>query len=131
MTRGKSTARAAPAPGRPLPGREHGPAVVVAVASLSRGLPQVPLDGGAQGASSLLLQEPLLSCVPHCYAQEVSRLCHLPAGTYRIVPSTYLPDTEGAFTVTVETRIDRRSIHSQEMLGQLLTEASFMAVMKS
>uniref|UniRef100_A0A480LPV9 Calpain-10 n=1 Tax=Sus scrofa TaxID=9823 RepID=A0A480LPV9_PIG len=68
---------------------------------------QVPLDGRAQGASSLLLQEPLLSCVPHCYAQEVSRLCHLPAGTYRIVPSTYLPDTEGAFTVTVETRIDR------------------------
>ncbi|KAB1279081.1 Calpain-10 [Camelus dromedarius] len=51
-------------------------------------------------------------------------------GTYRIVPSTYLPDTEGAFTVTVETRIDRRSIHSQEMLGQLLQEASFMAVMK-
>uniref|UniRef100_A0A8C3YSU7 Calpain 10 n=1 Tax=Catagonus wagneri TaxID=51154 RepID=A0A8C3YSU7_9CETA len=93
--------------------------------------PQVPAEGEAQDASSLLLQEPLLSCVPHCYAQEVSRLCHLPAGTYRIVPSTYLPDTEGAFTVTVETRIDRRSIHSQEMLGQLLKEASFMAVMKS
>ncbi|XP_064341417.1 calpain-10 isoform X2 [Camelus dromedarius] len=77
-----------------------------------------------------VFQEPLLSCVPHCYTQEVSRLCHLSAGTYRIVPSTYLPDTEGAFTVTVETRIDRRSIHSQEMLGQLLQEASFMAVMK-
>ena len=45
--------------------------------------------------------------MPHCYAQEVSRLCHLPAGAYRIVPSTYLPDTEGAFTLTVETRIDR------------------------
>ena len=55
----------------------------------------------------MLLQEPLLSCVPHCYAQEVSRLCHLSQGTYWIVPSTYLPDTEGAFTVTVETRIDR------------------------
>uniref|UniRef100_A0AC11AM35 Calpain 10 n=1 Tax=Ovis aries TaxID=9940 RepID=A0AC11AM35_SHEEP len=93
--------------------------------------PQVPADGGGQDASSLLLQEPLLSCVPHCYAQEVSRLCHLPAGAYRIVPSTYLPDTEGAFTVTVETRIDRRSIHSQEMLGQPLREASFMAVMKA
>uniref|UniRef100_A0AC11DLM9 Calpain 10 n=1 Tax=Ovis aries TaxID=9940 RepID=A0AC11DLM9_SHEEP len=92
---------------------------------------QVPADGGGQDASSLLLQEPLLSCVPHCYAQEVSRLCHLPAGAYRIVPSTYLPDTEGAFTVTVETRIDRRSIHSQEMLGQPLREASFMAVMKA
>ncbi|XP_044801326.1 calpain-10 isoform X2 [Bubalus bubalis] len=92
---------------------------------------QVPADGGGQDTPSLLLQEPLLSCVPHCYAQEVSRLCHLPAGAYRIVPSTYLPDTEGAFTVTVETRIDRRSIHSQEMLGQPLREASFMAVMKA
>ncbi|MXQ98306.1 hypothetical protein E5288_WYG018453 [Bos mutus] len=68
---------------------------------------RVPADGGGQDAPSLLLQEPLLSCVPHCYAQEVSRLCHLPAGAYRIVPSTYLPDTEGAFTLTVETRIDR------------------------
>ena len=74
---------------------------------LSPRLRQVPVDGGSQGASRLLLQDPLLSCVPHCYAQEVSRLCHLSAGTYRIVPSTYLPDTEGAFTVTIATRIDR------------------------
>ncbi|XP_014322481.1 calpain-10 isoform X3 [Myotis lucifugus] len=83
---------------------------------------QVPADNGGQGTPSLLLQKPLLSCVPHCYTQEVSRVCHLSAGTYRIVPSTYLPDTEGAFTVTIATRIDRRSIHSQEMLGQLLQE---------
>ncbi|XP_057407760.1 calpain-10 isoform X1 [Balaenoptera acutorostrata] len=101
--------------GAPAPGRPGG----------------VPADGGGRDAPSLLLQEPLLSCVPHCYAQEVSRLCHLSQGTYWIVPSTYLPDTEGAFTVTVETRIDRRSIHSQEMLGQLLKEASFVAVMKA
>uniref|UniRef100_A0A8C0N4V1 Calpain 10 n=2 Tax=Canis lupus familiaris TaxID=9615 RepID=A0A8C0N4V1_CANLF len=93
--------------------------------------PQVPVDGGGPGAPCLLLQEPLLSCVPHCYAQEVSRLCHLSAGTYRIVPSTYLPDTEGAFTVTIATRIDRRSIHSRERLGQLLQESSFLAVMKT
>ncbi|XP_045874547.1 calpain-10 isoform X3 [Meles meles] len=92
---------------------------------------QVPVDGGSRGAPDLLLQEPVLSCVPHRYAQEVSRLCHLSAGTYRIVPSTYLPDTEGAFTMTIATRIDRRSIHSQERLGQLLQEASFMAVMKT
>ncbi|XP_074172231.1 calpain-10 isoform X3 [Rhinolophus sinicus] len=92
---------------------------------------QVPADGGGQGTASLLLQKPLLSCVPHCYAQEVSRLCHLSAGTYRVVPSTYLPDTEGSFTVTIATRIDRRSIHSQERLGQLLQEASFLAVMKT
>lgn len=106
---------------------------------------QVPADGAAQGTASLLLQKPLLSCVPHCYARDVSRLCHLSAGTYRIVPSTYLPDTEGTFTVTIATRIDRkqdpegdravlcrrRSIHSREMLGQPLQEASFMAVMKT
>uniref|UniRef100_A0A7N5JNQ7 Calpain 10 n=1 Tax=Ailuropoda melanoleuca TaxID=9646 RepID=A0A7N5JNQ7_AILME len=93
--------------------------------------PQVPVDGGSQGTPNLLLQEPVVSCVPHCYAQEVSRLCHLSPGTYRVVPSTYLPDTEAAFAVTIATRIDRRSIHSQERLGQLLQEASFMAVMKT
>ncbi|XP_062961835.1 calpain-10 isoform X1 [Cynocephalus volans] len=92
---------------------------------------QVPAGGESQGAPSLLLQEPLLSCVPHRYAQEVSRLCLLPVGTYRIVASTYLPDTEGAFTVTIATRIDRRSLHSQEMLGQFLQEVSIMAVMKA
>ncbi|KAF5925226.1 hypothetical protein HPG69_003243 [Diceros bicornis minor] len=102
--------------------QETQPAPRAGPPSLSAGLPQVPVDGGSQGAPSLLLQEPLLSCVPHCYAQEVSRLCHLSVGTYRIVPSTYLPDTEGDFTVTIATRIDRQSIHSQEMLGQLLQE---------
>lgn len=69
--------------------------------------PQVPADGAAQGTASLRLQKPVLSCVPHCYARDVSRLCHLSAGAYRIVPSTYLPDTEGTFTVTVATRMDR------------------------
>ncbi|XP_045224018.2 calpain-10 isoform X2 [Macaca fascicularis] len=68
---------------------------------------QVPEGGRSQDAPPLLLQEPLLSCVPHRYAQEVSQLCLLPPGTYRVVPSTYLPDTEGAFTVTIATRIDR------------------------
>ncbi|EHB16167.1 Calpain-10, partial [Heterocephalus glaber] len=68
------------------------------------------------------LQEPLLSCVPHRYAQEVSRLCLLATGTYRVVPSTYLPDAEGAFTVIIATSVDRRSIHSQEVLGRFLQE---------
>ncbi|XP_048200351.1 calpain-10 [Perognathus longimembris pacificus] len=92
---------------------------------------QVPSGGVSQGTHALLLQEPLLSCVPHRYAQEVSRLCLLSAGTYRVVPSTYLPDTEGDFTVTIAIRIDRRSIHSQEMLGQALREVSLVAVMKT
>ncbi|XP_047401518.1 calpain-10 isoform X1 [Sciurus carolinensis] len=92
---------------------------------------QVPAAGERRGAGPLLLQEPLLSCVPHRYAQEVSRLCLLSAGTYRVVPSTYLPDTEGSFTVTIATRVDRRSIHSQETLGQVLQEVSLTAVMKA
>lgn len=92
---------------------------------------QVPADGRGRGTSPLLLQKPLVSCVPHRHAQEVSRVCHLPAGTYRVVPSTYLPDTEGTFTVTIATRIDRRSIHSREMLGQPLQEAAFRAVMRT
>ncbi|KAL0625041.1 Calpain-10, partial [Plecturocebus cupreus] len=91
----------------------------------------VPEGGRSPDAPPLLLQEPLLSCVPHRYAQEVSRLCLLPAGSYRVVPSTYLPDTEGAFTVTIATKIDRPSIHSQEVLGQFLQEVSVMAVMKT
>uniref|UniRef100_U3EA24 Calpain-10 n=1 Tax=Callithrix jacchus TaxID=9483 RepID=U3EA24_CALJA len=92
---------------------------------------QVPEGGRSLDATPLLLQEPLLSCVPHRYAQEVSQLCLLPAGTYRVVPSTYLPDTEGAFTVTIAIKIDRPSIHSQEVLGQFLQEVSIMAVMKT
>ncbi|XP_037704680.1 calpain-10 [Choloepus didactylus] len=84
-----------------------------------------------QDRPSLLHQEPLLSCVPHRHTQEVSQLCRLSVGTYGIVPSTYLPDTEGAFTVTIATKIDRPSIQSRERLGQLLQETSFRAVMQT
>ncbi|XP_007486149.2 calpain-10 isoform X2 [Monodelphis domestica] len=91
---------------------------------------QMPVSGWPRGASSLLHLEPLLSCVPHRYAQEVSQMCRLSAGNYRIVPSTYLPDTEGDFTIIIATQIDRRPIRSQETLGQLLQEVSFTAVMK-
>lgn len=100
---------------------------------------QVPEDTKDPGRAPSPLQEPVLSCVPHCPAPEVSRLCHLAAGAYRVVPSTYLPDTEGSFTLLIATRTDRcsspgrtprPSIHSRELLGQPLTEASFLAVMK-
>ncbi|ETE56301.1 hypothetical protein L345_17988, partial [Ophiophagus hannah] len=58
-------------------------------------------------ASTAFLQlEPVLSCVPHCYSQEISQACRLPSGNYAIVPSTYLPDTEGSFTVIVARKID-------------------------
>ncbi|XP_074819520.1 calpain-10 isoform X4 [Natator depressus] len=90
---------------------------------------QVPNSWKPQSCSFLHL-EPLVSCVPHCYSQEVSQLCRLSAGNYVIVPSTYLPNTEGNFTVVITTKIDRKRIQSQETLGQILQEVSFTAVMK-
>uniref|UniRef100_A0A8C6Z2E9 Calpain 10 n=1 Tax=Nothoprocta perdicaria TaxID=30464 RepID=A0A8C6Z2E9_NOTPE len=74
--------------------------------------------------SSFIHLEPLVSCVPHCYSQEVSQLCRLPAGNYVVIPSTYLPNTEGSFTVIIATKIDRKRIQSRETLGQILQEVS-------
>ncbi|XP_026710595.1 calpain-10 isoform X2 [Athene cunicularia] len=92
---------------------------------------QVPNSGWKpHNTSSFLHLEPLVSCVPHCYSQEVSQLCRLPAGSYVIIPSTYLPNTEGSFTVVIATKIDRKRIHSRETLGQVLQEISFTTVMK-
>lgn len=79
--------------------------------------PQVPAEGGGPATPPLRQQEPVLSCVPHCYAQEVSRLAALPAGSYTVVPSTYLPDAEGTFTLTVATRIDRWASLSLPLLS--------------
>ncbi|XP_027319996.1 calpain-10 isoform X1 [Anas platyrhynchos] len=91
---------------------------------------QVPNSSWKPNTSSFLHLEPLVSCVPHCYSQEVSQLCRLPAGSYVIIPSTYLPNTEGNFTVVIATKIDRKRIHSRETLGQVLQEVSFTTVMK-
>ncbi|XP_077641833.1 calpain-10 isoform X2 [Lonchura striata] len=91
---------------------------------------QVPNSSWKPQTTSFVHLEPLVSCVPHCYSQEVSRLCRLPAGSYVIIPSTYLPNTEGNFTVVIATKIDRKRIHSQEKLGQVLQEVSFTTVMK-
>ncbi|XP_023965541.2 calpain-10 isoform X1 [Chrysemys picta bellii] len=91
---------------------------------------QVPNSSWKPHTCSFLHLEPLVSCVPHCYSQEVSQLCRLSAGNYVIVPSTYLPNTEGNFTVVITTKIDRKRIQSQETLGQILQEVSFTAVMK-
>uniref|UniRef100_A0A8B9MT55 Calpain 10 n=1 Tax=Accipiter nisus TaxID=211598 RepID=A0A8B9MT55_9AVES len=85
---------------------------------------QVPNSSWKPHTSSFLHLEPLVSCVPHCYSQEVSQLCRLPAGSYVIIPSTYLPNTEGNFTVVIATKIDRKRIHSRETLGQVLQEVS-------
>uniref|UniRef100_A0A8C8VGI5 Calpain-10 n=1 Tax=Pelusios castaneus TaxID=367368 RepID=A0A8C8VGI5_9SAUR len=91
---------------------------------------QVPHSTWKSETSSFLHLKPLVSCVPHCYSQEVSQLCRLSSGRYVIVPSTYLPNTEGDFTVVITTKIDRKRIQSQETLGQILRDVSFTAVMK-
>ncbi|XP_074690211.1 calpain-10 isoform X2 [Strix aluco] len=91
---------------------------------------QVPNSSWKPDTSSFLHLEAVVSCVPHCYSQEVSQLCRLPAGSYVVIPSTYLPNTEGSFTVVIATKIDRKRIHSRETLGQVLQEISFTTVMK-
>uniref|UniRef100_A0A667X1V3 Calpain 10 n=1 Tax=Myripristis murdjan TaxID=586833 RepID=A0A667X1V3_9TELE len=50
-------------------------------------------------------EDPVASCVPHCYTQDVSLSCSLPPGAYAIVPSTYQPDCPGNFTLTLARRI--------------------------
>ncbi|XP_062439256.1 calpain-10 isoform X2 [Rhea pennata] len=91
---------------------------------------QVPNSNWKPHTSSFIHLEPLVSCVPHCYSQEVSQLCRLSAGSYMVIPSTYLPNTEGNFTVIIAIKIDRKRIQSRETLGQVLQEVSFTTVMK-
>ncbi|XP_078266361.1 calpain-10 isoform X2 [Rhinoraja longicauda] len=79
---------------------------------------------------SCQLVEPVMSCVPHRYTQEVTQLCSLTEGNYMIVPSTYLPDSEAQFTVTVEIKIDRKPFQCQEDLGQIIKEVSYTSVMQ-
>ncbi|XP_063049058.1 calpain-10 [Engraulis encrasicolus] len=82
-------------------------------------------DGGGP-----LEGEPVESCVPHCYAQEVSLVCSLRGGDYSIVPSTYQPDLTGHFTLTVARRIHRKVVQSQENLGRAIKEVSHISVMR-
>ncbi|XP_041037824.1 calpain-10 isoform X1 [Carcharodon carcharias] len=76
------------------------------------------------------LLEPVVTCVPHRYTQEMTQLCTLPTGNYEIIPSTYLPNSEAQFTVTVETKIDRKPFQCQEILGQTVNEVSYTSVMQ-
>lgn len=63
-----------------------------------------------EGATVMTLprdKEPVASCVPHCYTQDVSLAFCLPAGAYAVMPSTYQPDCPGSFTLSVAHRIPR------------------------
>lgn len=52
-------------------------------------------------------EEPVASCVPHCYTQDVCLACRLPPGFYTIVPSTYQPGCSASFTLSLACRIHR------------------------
>ncbi|KAF7662715.1 hypothetical protein LDENG_00227510 [Lucifuga dentata] len=76
-------------------------------------------------------EDPVASCVPHCYTQDVSLTCCLPPGSYAIVPSTYQPDCSSYFTLTLARRIHRKVVQSQERLGRAVQEVSHISVMQS
>ncbi|XP_071782996.2 calpain-10 [Centroberyx gerrardi] len=87
-----------------------------------------------EGVSELTLprdEDPVASCVPHCYTQDVSLACCLPPGAYAIVPSTYQPDCPGSFTLNLARKIHRRVVKSQERLGRAIQEVSHISVMRS
>ncbi|XP_005920503.1 calpain-10 [Haplochromis burtoni] len=76
-------------------------------------------------------EDPVASCVPHCYTQDVSLACSLPPGAYSIVPSTYQPDCSAGFTLSLARRIQRKVVKSQERLGKAVQEVSHVSVMQS
>ncbi|XP_043558310.1 calpain-10 isoform X1 [Chiloscyllium plagiosum] len=88
------------------------------------------VQGKNLNQTSPQLLQPVVACVPHRYIQEMTQLCTLPTGNYEIIPSTYLPNSEAQFTVTVETKIDRKPFQSQENLGQTINEVSYTSVMQ-
>ncbi|XP_053566292.1 calpain-10 isoform X2 [Bombina bombina] len=81
-------------------------------------------------SQSVFCLEPTMSCIPHTHSQEVSQLCALTPGQYVLVPSTYLPDQESEFTVTISVKTERKQIQSRETLGRILQEVSVKTVMK-
>ncbi|XP_017554656.2 calpain-10 [Pygocentrus nattereri] len=72
---------------------------------------------------------PVVSCVPHSHSQEVSVQCRLSPAVYTILPSTYQPDRSAEFTLTIANRIHRKVMSSQERLGQVVQEISYVSVM--
>ncbi|CAG5896779.1 unnamed protein product [Menidia menidia] len=66
-------------------------------------------------------EDPVASCVPHCYTQDVSLDCSLPPGHYTIVPSTYEPDCPANFTLCLARRIHRLALFL--IVSQLITDS--------
>ncbi|KAG7214704.1 hypothetical protein INR49_010596 [Caranx melampygus] len=62
---------------------------------------------GASAQTAPRDQDPVASCVPHSYMQDVSLACSLPPGAYTILPSTYEPNCSAKFTISLARRIQR------------------------
>lgn len=75
--------------------------------------------------------EPVASCIPHCYNQVVSLSCHLSPGDYSIVPSTFEPDCLGEFTLCISQRVHRKVVKCQETLGRTIQEVSYISLMQN
>ncbi|CAK6952485.1 calpain-10 [Scomber scombrus] len=84
-----------------------------------------------ESGQTLPREDPVASCVPHCYIQDASLSCCLPPGAYTIVPSTYQPDCSADFTLSLARRIHRKVVKSQERLGSAIREVSHISVMQS
>lgn len=63
-----------------------------------------------ESGQTLPREDPVASCVPHCYIQDASLSCCLPPGAYTIVPSTYQPDCSADFTLSLARRIHRSAL---------------------
>lgn len=90
---------------------------------------KVPEGGSIQ--SIMKREDPVASCIPHCYTQDVSLDCSLPPGFYTIVPSTYQPDCSANFTISLARRIHRKVVKSHERLGRSIQEVSHISVMQN
>lgn len=86
---------------------------------------------GVMKSKSPQADEPVASCIPHCYNQIVSLSCHLSPGVYTIVPSTFEPDCPGEFTLCISHRVPRKVVKCQETLGRTIQEVSYISPMQN
>ncbi|KAJ0058665.1 hypothetical protein NL108_000370 [Boleophthalmus pectinirostris] len=86
---------------------------------------------GIPEAKSQKNNEPVASCIPHCYNQVVALPCSLTPGVYTIVPSTYEPDCPANFTICISRRVHRKVVRCQETLGKAIQEISCTSLMQN
>uniref|UniRef100_A0A8C8DDL4 Calpain 10 n=1 Tax=Oryzias sinensis TaxID=183150 RepID=A0A8C8DDL4_9TELE len=81
-------------------------------------------EGGCE--QMLKEEDPVASCLPHCYTQAISLDCSLPPGYYTLVPSTYEPDCSADFTLSLAHRVHRLAFNFQSSLNYIVSHISVM-----